>query len=155
MGENLKNYSEAACLYESASQIKKKVLPEYHVSISDTQNNLSIVYSHLKKHQECVRLLRQTLEQCLRTVGETNLSTASVLMNLGHALHCLATANRAENSNAWYKAQLDESLDLLGRAVAAKRALVHKQHPSMAVLRANLGYVLYKKEAYAKASRHF
>lgn len=153
--ENLKNYNDAARLYEAALQIKKKALPEYHVSIADTQNNLSIVYSHLKKHQECVHLLRQTLEQCLRTVGETNLSTASVLMNLGHALHCLATANRAESSPVLYKAQLDESLRLLQRAFAAKKALVDKQHPSMAPLRSNFGYVLYKKEDYAKAERHF
>lgn len=153
--ENLKNYNESAGLYESALQIKRKALPEYHVSIADTQNNLSIVYQHLKKHEDCVRLLRQTLEQCLRTVGETNLSTASVLMNLGHALHCLATANRAESSQSWYKAQLEESLGLLERSLSAKKALVDKHHPSMALLRSNLGFALYKMEAYAKAERHF
>jgi len=153
--ESLQNNSEAAKLYEHALQIKTQVLPSGHVSIADTQNNLSILYSKMKRHEECVGLLRRTLDQCLRTVGEVNASTASVLMNLGHALHSLASAHRAESSISAYAAQLDEAQGMLERALTVKKALFHKQHPSIAQCRANLGYVHFKKNEFAEAKRHF
>jgi len=153
--ESLGNDEEAAKFFENALKIKRRVLPENHVSIADTQNNLSILYSKMKKHDECVGLLRLTLDQCLRTVGENNTSTASVLANLGHALHSLASANRADSSESKYRGQLLESRGFLERALEIKKALFHRQHPSIAQCRANLGYVHFKMNEFDKAERHF
>jgi len=153
--ESLQDFVQAEQCYEHALQIKQKVLPESHMSIADTQNNLSVLYSKTKKHEQCVGLLRRCLEQCLLTVGEDNASTASVLMNLGHALHSLATANHADSSLSAYVAQLDEAKGLLERAFRVRRALFHRHHPCIAPCRANLGYVHYKKGEFDIAERHF
>lgn len=154
--ESLQDLAEAERCYQQALKIKRQVLPPNHVSIADTQNNLSVLYAKTRKHEECVALLRQCLAQCMHTVGELHTSTASVLMNLGHALHSLASAHRAESSRSAYMAQLQEAEQLLCRALASKRTLfANPNHPGLAQCHANLGYVYHKKEDYHEAEKHF
>jgi len=134
--------------------VKRRVLPESHVSITDTENQLSALYIKLKKHEECVGLLRRCFSEASKTVGEQHPSTAAVLMNLGHALHMMACVQRHKASNNTYLAQLDESQALLERALSVRKALFHKRHPSVAECRAFLGCVYLSKKEFGKAESH-
>jgi len=153
--DGLQDHAKAADLYKLALDVKKRVLPESHVSISDTENHLSALYSKMKKHEECVQLLRGCLQQHLCTVGETHASTASVQVNLGRALHMLASAHRSQSPVAAYLALLDESQAFIEAALKARKQLFNKRHPSVAECRANLGHVHFKKQEFDKSEAHF
>lgn len=149
--EDLHNQHEAAELYMSALRAKRQALPESHVSIADTENHLIKLWTSMDRHDESVHLLRGCLARCLSTVGELHESTASVRLNLGHALHMLASTRR----DSEYRSQLDESGELLEAALAVRRAIFHKRHPSVAECRANLGHVHFKKQEFDAARSHF
>jgi len=153
--ESLQCHTDAARLYEAALQVKRHVLPRSHVSIADTENLLCALYSKMDKHEDCIRLLRDCLAQCLRTVGEAHASTASVLVNLGYALHTAASERHHKMPLAAFLAQLDESQAFLERALEVRRRLFHRRHPSIAECRAGLGYVLFKKQEFRRAEGHF
>jgi tetratricopeptide (TPR) repeat protein len=149
------HFEDAVGLYEEALKVKRRVLPESHMSIADTEHQLSALYTKMKKHEECVRLLRRCLQDASKTVGEMHPSTASVLMNLGHAVHMLASSRKLKAPLSSYLVQLDESQALLERAFRTRKAIFHKRHPSVAECRAYLGYVHFSKQEFDKAENHF
>ena len=108
----------------------------------------------MRRHDECVSLLRDCLAQCLRTVGEAHCSTASVLVNLGRAVHMRASEAQGNTSLTAHLAQLDEAQALLQRALAARRRLLHRRHPGIAECRAELGCAHFKKQEFEVAEAH-
>lgn len=135
-------YEVADSLYQKALSIQQNILGKDHPDIAETLNNLGVLYRVLGKYDRAENHLNNALAIWKSYYGEEHSETANTLSNLGIVYQFAGNFKAAEAS--------------LNRAYEIQQKINPQiNHPNMATITENLGYVLKEQKKYAEAEEMY
>ena len=80
------NYDEAILNFEKSLKIRKELLQNSNVDITDSLHNIALVYQYMQDNGQAIEIYKKVLERRIKFQGTINTSTSMTLINLGISL---------------------------------------------------------------------
>ena len=134
-------YGEAEAYYQRALTIREAVLPENHLSIATSYNNLAAVYYDQGRYGESVAYYQRALAIDEAVLPESHPDIATSYHNLALLYQAQGRYGEAE---AYYQ-----------RALALYEAVLPAEHPYIATSYDNLALLYQAQGRYGEAEAHY
>ncbi|CAF4778629.1 unnamed protein product, partial [Rotaria socialis] len=109
-------YTDAATFYEKSLEIKQKTLPEDHLSLATSYNNLGGVYQKKGEYLKAHEFYEKALHIKMKTVDANDLACATSYNNIGSVYYDMADYSK--------------TIELYNKALQIFETHLPRNHPS-------------------------
>jgi len=138
---NLGLYDQATSLLERALEIRRSVLGNEHLEVSESLHSLGVLIYSKGDYPTAERLFREVLSVRRKLLGDEHIDVASILNDL--AMTVMA------------QGKFEESEPMYRESLAIRRKNLGNEHAAVAQSINNLGMFLYRQGEYQEAEELF